>query len=171
MLASTCRLAPTLSTHTTPSCRRRSASTSRASRSATARSPPRYSCRAASATCCTMWAWSRMTSAPSSMPTRCEHGWMDIYIYGWMDTRVSHAPLSLPLSLSIHPPRFLSRSRARALLSTSLSPSLTTPCFHPYQARIRAALNASDPLLAYHVFDEMINGDEHPYPTYYVLNP
>ena len=65
---------------------------------------------------------------------------MDIYIYGWMDTRVSHAPLSL---------------------------SLSTPCFHPSQARIRAALKASDPLLAYRVFDEMLNGDEYPYPTYY----
>ena len=49
----------------------------------------------------------------------------------------------------------------------SLSLSLSTPCFHPSQARIRAALKASDPLLAYRVFDEMLNGDEYPYPTYY----
>ena len=50
---------------------------------------------------------------------------------------------------------------------TRLSLSLSTPCFHPSQARIRAALKASDPLLAYRVFDEMLNGDEYPYPTYY----
>ena len=37
----------------------------------------------------------------------------------------------------------------------------------PSQARIRAALDASNPLLAYRVFDEMLNGDEYPFPTYY----
>ena len=93
---------------------------------------------------------------------------MDGYIDRWL--RGCRTRLSLP-PLAIHPSTSFSLSllRARALLSTSLS--LPTPCFHPSQARIRAALNASDPLLAYHVFDEMINGDEHPYPTYYVLNP
>merc|ERR1712232_946763 len=39
--------------------------------------------------------------------------------------------------------------------------------FRAYEARIRAALNASNPLLAYRIFDEMLNGDEHEWPTYY----
>eukprot|EP00964_Phaeocystis_antarctica_P128005 scaffold91735_cov60-Phaeocystis_antarctica.AAC.6 len=87
-----------------------------------------------------------------------------------MVTRVTHAPLSS--SLAIHPSTSFSLSLARArALSIHLPLSLPTPCLHPSQARIRAALDASDPLRAYHVFDEMINGDEYLYPTYYVLNP
>ena len=48
-----------------------------------------------------------------------------------------------------------------------LRPISTLHLLPPSQARIRAALDASNPLLAYRVFDEMLNGDEYPFPTYY----
>ena len=83
---------------------------------------------------------------------------------GCVDAWIWGCHMRLAPSLAIHLCTPFSLSRARHL---SLSLSLSTPRFHPSQVRIRAALNASDPLLAYRLFDEMINGDEYPYPTYY----
>jgi len=39
--------------------------------------------------------------------------------------------------------------------------------FEKYDTKIQARLLADDPVGAYRVFDEMLNGDEYPYPTYY----
>jgi vitellogenic carboxypeptidase-like protein len=39
--------------------------------------------------------------------------------------------------------------------------------FHDYQKQIAQHVQSGDPVSAFHVFDEMLNGDLTPYPTYY----
>jgi hypothetical protein len=76
------------------------------------------------------------------------HGWTGGRTDGWIWASGTRA--SLPPPPHAGPP------------STS-----SVHLLRPSQARIRAALDASNPLLAYRVFDEMLNGDEYPFPTYY----
>ena len=94
----------------------------------------------------------------------CTHRWTE----GWMwasPTSLRPPPHAGPPSTSsLHllrpsPPSISSLHLLRPISTLHLLP--------PSQARIRAALDASNPLLAYRVFDEMLNGDEYPFPTYY----
>ena len=80
----------------------------------------------------------------------CTHRWTE----GWM--------WASPTSLRPPP-----RAGPPSTSSLHLRPISTLHLLPPSQARIRAALDASNPLLAYRVFDEMLNGDEYPFPTYY----
>ena len=81
----------------------------------------------------------------------CTHRWTE----GWMWA----SPTSLRPPPRAGPPSTSSLHLLRPISTLHLLP--------PSQARIRAALDASNPLLAYRVFDEMLNGDEYPFPTYY----
>ena len=85
----------------------------------------RCSCRPASVTCSTTWAWSRSRSAPSSVPTRC--ACKRVRIDGRRDGYGPVPPPSAPLPTRGHPPSPLSISGADPGGARRLQPAARLP--------------------------------------------